>query len=514
MFPRIFNVPFTGWARSLIVVFVSLLFVTSATTAYADDIGTNAAPIPVDKVCVEGSLISHDEKPLTDGWIVGATPRNAQGELDPTRAVSEISDNTGYFRFDEWPEDPNRGIFVGDWQFQVDIAAKADQEWEPVTPDRFDVSLTYGRKDCVKIRFKLRQIIKVTVIKVNDDYEGQPNWRMQAEPGPDNLFATAQELLTDASGTAVFKLSPGRWIFTEHAPPGVSFTPVLPPTGVQEIDVKTPVTVYFKNRIRFKGCIEVFKYDVLPDNTQMPLAGWLMQALRTNGSVAASGLTDLNGRVRFDSLPPGPYQVTEENRLGWKPITPTTFTVNVEGRQQCEVVTFFNVQDEPQFCIEGIKIDTNGKVGIPGWKIWAEALDAGSFQPTPVLTDGEGEYTFVFPEDDYRIPGSRYEVCEEQRDGWLPHTSTCYTVTLPQEPSACVRVPIFENQQKGHGVTPPQPKPYHPECRVTHTVKQGEGLYSIGQKYGVRSNAMMAANPWVRTQKHMYVYVGQQICIP
>lgn len=517
MFPRVLKSSRIGLAYPLFVLCLGLLLVVSAATAQAQADDHKLAPVPNDKVCVEGSVISHDEKPLTDGWVIGATPRNAQGELNPTRAVSEISDSNGNFRFDEWPEDPNRGIFVGDWQFEIDLGQKEGQEWEAVTPERFDLSLDFGEKECVKIRFKLRRLIKVTVIKVNEEYEKQPGWRFQAQPGPGNIFAAPQELVTDDAGTVVFRLSPGRWIFTEAPPAGVSYTPVLPVNGMQEVDVQDVVTLYFKNRIRYKGCVEVFKYDVLPDNTQMALPGWLIQVVRANGSLAASGLTDLNGRVFFDGLAPGPYQVVEEDRLGWKPLTPTTFTVNVVGGGQCEVVTFFNAQDEPQFCIEGIKIDSNGKIGIPGWKIWAEALDAGSYQPTPVLTDGEGEYNFVFPEDDYRVPGARYKICEEQREGWQPHTATCYVVQLPQEAGECVKVPVFENQQKGHDVEAPEAD--HPEhddadCEKTHTVKYGEGLYSIGKSYGVSPKEMLKANPWVRNQKHMYVYVGQQVCIP
>jgi hypothetical protein len=516
MFPRVFKSSRIGLAYPLLVVFVGLLFVTSVTAVQAQD-ADKVGPIPNDKVCVEGSVIDHAEKLLTDGWIIGATPRNEQGELNPTRAVSEVSDANGNFRFDEWPGDPNRGIFVGDWQFQIDLNQKDGQDWEPVTPDRFDLSLDFGEDECVKIRFKLRRLVKITVIKVNEEYEKQAGWRIHAEPGPGNIFAAPQELVTDDTGTVVFRLSPGRWIFTESAPAGASYTPVLPVNGTQEVDVQTAATLYFKNRIRFKGCIDVFKHDVLPDNTQLPLPGWLIQVVRTNGAVAASGLTGLDGKVSFDGLAPGPYQVIEENRLGWKPLTPTTFTVNVVGGGHCEVVTFFNAQDEPQFCIEGVKIDSNGKIGIPGWKIWAEALDAGSYLPTPVLTDGEGEYSFVFPEDDYRVPGARYKICEEQKAGWQPHTPICYVVQLPQEPGECVKVPVFENQQKGHDVEEPEadhPKSDDRDCEKTHVVKHGEGLYSIGRQYGVSPQAMLSANPWVRNQKYMYVYVGQQICIP
>ncbi len=88
---------------------------------------------------------------------------------------------------------------------------------------------------------------------------------------------------------------------------------------------------------------------------------------------------------------------------------------------------------------------------------------------------------------------------------------------LPQEVGECVKVPVFENQQKGHDVEKPEAEHHDDDdgkCEKTHTVKPGEALYSIGRQYGVPAKEMLAANPWVRNQKHMYVYVGQQICIP
>lgn len=508
---------FSTFVCLLLSSLAGLFFFASTPVAYAGSSDVDIGPTPNDKICVVGTLISHDEQPLADGWSVVATPRNDQGELDSTRAISAVSNANGDFRFDERPDDPGRGIFVGDWQFQVDLAQKDGQEWEAVTPNQFDLALDYGAKDCTRIRFKLRRIFKVTVIKVNEEYVGQGGWHMRAEPGPGNNFADPQELVTDDTGTVIFKLSPGRWIFTEAPPPGLSYVPILPPSGLQDVDVRSATTLYFKNRIRYPGCIDVFKQDVTPNNTQRPLPGWEIKVLRTDGSIAASGLTDLEGKVRFVGLQPGPYNVVEEKRTEWKPITPTSFAVVVHGGDQCETVTFFNVQSPPQFCIEGLKIDTNGKIGIPGWKIWAEPLDNGGFQPTPVMTNGAGEYKFVFPDDDYRIPGARYKICEEQKDGWLPHTSTCYIVQLPKEPGECVRVPTFENQQKGHVVDDHKPdhgKPDRSVCQSIHTVKRGESLYGIGKHYNVPAKVMIDANPWVRNQWNMYLYVGQQLCIP
>lgn len=77
MFPRMPKILSLGWVRSLVVGLVSLLFLTSATTVYAAGVNyDDAGPMPDDKICIEGSLISHDEHPLGDGWIIGATPRD------------------------------------------------------------------------------------------------------------------------------------------------------------------------------------------------------------------------------------------------------------------------------------------------------------------------------------------------------------------------------------------------------------------------------------------------------
>ena len=62
-------------------------------------------------------------------------------------------------------------------------------------------------------------------------------------------------------------------------------------------------------------------------------------------------------------------------------------------------------------------------------------------RPDDVFTDGLGKYRFDFPDNDYRIPGSAFEVCEDDDvDGWLPHTPTCQIVKLPMMPGACVRL--------------------------------------------------------------------------
>ncbi len=450
------------------------------------------------RICVEGSVIDHEEKPLGDaGRVVTATPKVNGASV--TKAV----DNNGKFKFDYGE------LAAGVWTFSIDI--KQADGWAPVTPDSFDVPLAYGQNKCYQIRFKLKQIIVVRVLKIDENHNPLKGWKIRAEPGAGNVFAAPVENTTDDTGIAVFALTKGKWIFTEYAPAGVNYTPILPTTGRQEVNVvangspPAVITIRFKNDISVSGCVEVIKRDT----TQFPLPGWRIEVRRTNGSVAASGLTDINGAIKFPNLPFGPYTVVEESRPGWEPTESGAYDVILDGTQ-CVPVTFINRQAPPGFCIEGRKIDTNGKIGLPGWKITISAVDNGGYTPSPnaALTDGLGVYRFTFPTNDYRIPGARYKLCEEQKAGWLPHTATCQIVQLPRQPGACVKAWDFENQQLGHGRTVPATT--GGACRVVYTVQLGDTLFGIGARYGVSAHGMIAANPRVLN----YIVPGQQICIP
>jgi len=519
----------SGRVRALLAVLMALsMLVTLVISAYAAGNGGAATaaqePVATDTICVKGSVINFDETPLGDPdyWTIRYAPY-VNGELDEATEIR--TDANGEFKVES-------GLSVGLWNFEIVIDPNSG--WEGVTPTFFDVPLSYGRDKCVEIRFKLRRPVPVIVTKIDDDHNPLSGWVIRAEPGRGNWFATPVEKTTDNNGEAIFRLTEGPWVFKEKAPSGVHYSPVIPTTGVQTLDVEwqgigsdgKPIPQYlrFKNRVVIKGCIDVFKLDVPPNNTaSTPLPGWKILVKRANGSVAASGYTDANGSVRFENLWPGPYTVVEERRPGWAPVTPTGYTVNVAGGEDCQTVTFFNEQDAG-YCIVGRKIDTNGKVGIPGWKITVTPLDKGGALPTNgtedngsayVYTDGLGQYKFEFPRNDYRVPNALYKVCEEQKAGWLPHTSLCYTVRLPHEPGACVKTWDFENQQVGHWESVVYGRPSSStSCNYTHTVQPGESLCGIGSAYGVSCSSMFSANPWVYNQPNHYVYTGQQVCVP
>lgn len=504
----------SGRVRVLLTLLLALGMLIPVASAFAAGQAGEAADsgqgaVMNDEFCVEGTVIDFDETLMEEGWFVTAIPYGPDGQLDTTGTLPLAeTDEDGAFEFDE-------GLTAGKWQFSLQLP----EGWDTITADAFDVTLEYGMDDCVTIRFKVVRPVPVTVLKIDDNHMPLEGWTIRAEPARGNWFAIPQDEKTDANGQANFSLTEGTWIFTEKAPKDTHYTPVIPANGKQELDVEwnggEPVTIRFKNRIVFRGCIEVYKLDVPPDDSaSFGLPGWKIMVKRANGTVATTGMTDSQGYVKFEDLPLGPYTVEEETRMGWSSVNGTSFTVDLKG-EDCEVVTFFNEQTPPGFCIEGRKIDTNGKVGIPGWEISATPLDKGGYEPDDVTTDGLGIYRFDFPSDDYRIPGARYKVCEEEVDGWLPHTALCQTVVLPKHPGTCAKAWDFENQQVGHWESTVYGDGRSSKgCSSHHTVVKGESLFGIGAYHGVSASAMLAANSWVNNRPHRYVYPGDSVCIP
>jgi hypothetical protein len=520
MFPTQSKVSRTSRLWLLPVVALAMLLVGYAVFAAS----SAQAQTPAGEYCIEGIVINWEEEPLA-GWVITLTS-DISG-FTPITTISASAPENDDFDFEpkdkgkgkkfnfEYPEvDPD--LEKGEFRFSEEDLSDASgglgaqagtytatietrPGWEGVTPTTISFPIEVGEEDCVKIRFKMRQIVLVTVIKVDADHQPLGDWIIKAIPGPGNLFASPQKATTAITntpgttttapisvGTAVFTLTPGLWIFTEQPPktdmddPREAFVPVVPPNGRQELlipddlDPGEGLTLVFKNEL-VTGCFIVRKFGLVPADGVPPsplvpefnVAGWGIKVLRADGSVARQGVTDGRGEVRFDNLPLGPYVIVEEDRPGWNETTADNFgperdlllTGNFcDGDVDDPVVEFRNEQDESGFCIEGRKIDANGGYGIFGWEITIEALDEGGALPVDdtgmeidsVLTDGLGEFRFDFLRNDYRVPGAQYEICELEQDGWLAHTPTCQTVRLPEWPGKCVDLEDFVNQQVGH----------------------------------------------------------------
>lgn len=481
-----------------ILVALVILLCTAFFTAQIAYAGSGPAQAQgASRLCVQGTVISHDEKPLTDGWAISAE----SVALGQTQVIT--SDTAGGFVFDP--------LIVDTYHFAITVKPG----WEAITPAQFDVPVDYSA-DCVRIRFKLRRLVEVIVLKIDDDHKPWAGWTICAEPGADNFFATKICQRTDAAGSTTFRLTPGNWTFVETPPAGVPLIPVMPPTDRQSLNVQPPgpYTIRFKNVPPLPtGCIEVFKFDTPPDNQDpFPLPGWHIDVLRADGVVVASGQTDISGRILFCNLPIGPYTVVEELRKAWQPTSDSRYNVTVLANETV-TITFYNRQDRG-YCFVGRKIDTNGKVGLPGWKITATPVTAGGIYPPAATTDGLGNYRICFPKDDYRVLGASYKICEEMQTGWQPHTPTCYVATLPTFPDAPVLVPDFENQQVGHAESQGGKPSNVPGCRMMHTVKYGEYLSGIAVQYQVSTYSLKLANPWVFGRYQFYIRVGEQLCIP
>lgn len=456
-------------------------------------------PNPLDAICIEGTVINHQEQLLTDGWTVTATPYDENDNPDSTKTVTTVSDAAGRFTFP--------GLNTGKWQ--VSLALKGNPgDWEGVTPTTFDVELTYGKSQCAQVRFKIRQIVLVYVRKIDDNHLGLPNWTIVATPAKDNKFALQQTQITNASGDSAFKLTPGQWVFSEVAPAGVKYEPVIP-LGNLVLDVipPGPYNLRFKNRIIYEGCVIVHKFD-LPGGGLAPtgLPDWGVSIVRMDGSVAASGKTNALGEVRFDHLPLGPYVVAEEVRLGWRPASPSRVQVDLDS-DDCVVVDFYNEQDPPAYKIDAFKWDTNGKQGLPGITINVTPSQPGGYTPAPMVTDGTGHAVFTLPPDDYRIPGAQYQVCEVLPAGWLNHTPICKVVTLPKTPGPSVVV-AFENQQVGHWETTPA------GCKKSYVIAKHDTWRSVARHFRVPWRKLMKANPSIKSRAYLTKFAGQTLCIP
>lgn len=557
MFPTQSKVNRLGHLWLLPVIALALLLVgylafTSSTTS---------AQTPAGDFCIEGIVINWEEKPLA-GWQITLTSNiTLPGAITGTNVLTTVSAP----KPDDDDDDPD--LLKGEFEF-TDLPGQAAiytatiesrLGWEGVTPTTISFPINTGEDDCVRIRFKMRRIVPVTVFKFDVNHIGLEDWRIKAVPGPGNLFASPQEEETNISGTVTFTLTPGSWIFTEMPPkrdrdsedPTEAYMPVVPPTGRQELtiydddalpDPETggteliPLEIFFKNEL-VVGCVLVVKQattgdEVVGQQVQYSgfynVGGWGFELLRKDGSVARQGVTDARGQILWDNLPLGPYTLVEEDRPGWSETIAREYDIIVTDNNCADpVVVFVNEQDDSGYCIEGRKVDANGGYGIANWEIEIEPLDEGGYDPDNVFTDGLGNFTINFPRNDYRIPGALYEICEEDQDGWLPHTPTCQKVRLPEWPGACVQLDDFVNQQVGHSESEKMWKDMGKgdmgkggydnkggSCKNYHVVKAGEGLYDIGKMYKKSASEMLKANPDVANHPHQWVIEGQRICIP
>jgi uncharacterized protein (DUF2141 family) len=155
------------------------------------------------------------------------------------------------------------------------------------------------------------------------------------------------------------------------------------------------------------------------------LAGWHV-FLNGNG-VQEETVTDANGNYSFTDLPPGTYQVTEENRPGWMQTTVSPGPATVLSGSNITGLDFGNFQ---LGTVSGTVFqDTNdngvldaGEPGLAGWTVDLEAV-GGSTQLSTV-TDASGNYSFS------DLPAGTYSIHEVVQAGWMQTTANPPDITV------------------------------------------------------------------------------------
>jgi hypothetical protein len=370
-------------------------------------------------ICVEGYKIDEGHSGL-GGFTIMA-------ETDGMEPLETVSDETGYFEFDD--------LTPGLWTFSEVIP----RGWEPVTASEFQIQLEYGHYGCYQIRFKNREVpIPACLLVAKADEEtGMPleGWEIEIK-SPSN--PAWQIGVTDASGVARFDdLTPGKWLVREVVQ--YPWEAASPESGEVELilypqeDDDDCYKFVFQNRRLPTGCVEGYKVD--DDHRALP--GWgVCTAPADADSPVFCTETDEFGYFRFDDLTLGEWALWEEVQDGWIPITAQEFNVFVDDEEICEQVRFKN--RAPDLCAEGYKLDDEG-FGLEGWKIRAWAEDS----PDAVLT------TTTNAKGYYRICGVTLGtwIFEEERQlGWtaLDGEWQELDITYPG-PGKDVEAPIFRN---------------------------------------------------------------------
>lgn len=538
-------------ATAIIIALVMAFALSSVSFASSNQDDANHVKRPT--VCVDGYVINHREVPV-DGTRLNpplvvyafgipmdmAAPSlpELSADVDVEAAIAAAApdvvrmkaevDSHGYFKFEKLPAD-----------FRWIFAMRLPEDWDSIVPQagRGQVALMGwtglpGRDDdkCYRIVFKIRRLFDITVIKWEELLDGSvrpgKGWEITFTPQGDP-FVKAQTKQTNEGGSATFTVTPGNWVITEVVKPG--WHPVTPPKVALTLDQYAPSgatdPVIFKNREpACTGKIVVEKNGLGRDADGGlvwlgPLAGWNITLSRADGTMPSmTKTTDAAGRVVFDKLHPGVYLVKEHMQVGWKAVSQNPQTVVLEDCET-ESVLFENEEITGKLTIHGkktYKVWTGpaGGLGLAGWKITATLV--GTDRSVSTLTNALGEYSF--DEEDLvnagiAFPGATVEVCEEDRDNWIHITPKCVRVTFPYPvpadyPGAVVN---FTNIQDpplpGTGVSAPVSSA---NCQALYTVKAGDTLSGIAQRFGTTVHAIAHANGITNAN---LIRAGQSLCV-
>jgi hypothetical protein len=257
-------------------------------------------------------------RPLA-GWVIDLT--RVDGTWPPRREVTNPNGDA-YFTC----------LQMGEWKVREEV----QNGWESTGPVEQPVTLVKPGEG-IQVTFTNEPLGCVEGYKINHLEEGLSGWQIEARNAETGEVRAA---LTDDKGYFKLMLNLGTWTLSEVMQAG--WTAVTPSEFT--IDIIQPFNcehVRFKNRTNF-ACVDVYKKD---DFDQSGLASWVINIKPAFGGVAQQDLTDGTGWVRFNELAPGTYDIWETPGPGWVAVGPSKVTIMLQASGHCEVVTFFNRQE-------------------------------------------------------------------------------------------------------------------------------------------------------------------------
>jgi serine-aspartate repeat-containing protein C/D/E len=387
----------------------------------------------------------------------------------------------------------------GDWT----VTEEEKTGWRPASGYGSSLDLTLYPPEvpgtCVTALFVNEQVHDACVIVHKTDVAGNPVEGWNVDITRDDGTQPPANAVTDATGTVTFDhLALGKWTVTEETrewwrPLGATSVGVaLDRPGFCQV-------VEFINEPL--GCVDGYKINHL----EQGLSGWEISARNEDTGQSFSTVTDENGYFYFHTLSLGTWIISEELQPGWEPVTAPEFTVDVTEPFKCETVRFKNRTNFA--CLDVFKKDEIDGVGLPGWNITVQPAYGGS--PVTGITDGTGWVRF-----NQLTPGT-YIVKEEVVPGWTPTTAEEVQVQL-QATGSCPVLNFYNiqthmiPQEPVYPEEPPEPEEEY-VCPMYYTVRCGDTLWSLSQRYDVPVNAIARVN---HIKNPSLIYTGQRLCIP
>ena len=411
------------------------------------------------------------------GWTITITSGEA--------SITEATDGQGWAYFYD--------LAPGTWV----ISEEAMVGWQPATGHGYEKVLTLKspRKPgvCEKLEFLNEQVHDGCIRVKKTDPVGLPlkGWRVTV--ARDDGTQPSRTAYTDLSGYATFTgLELGSWTVTETAQDGWRAVGATEQSVIVEVPgYCEPVS--FSNEPL--GCVDGYKINDLGQ----ALKDWEITATNEDTGEELTVATDEDGYFRFKDLTLGIWTVSEVLQQGWEAVTPSELLVDVKEPFVCEHVRFKN---RTRFaCVDVFKVDSYDGVGLPGWEITIQPAYGG--EAITGETDGVGWVRF-----NGLVPGT-YKISEVMQPGWTADTSTSQKIKLVA--SGSCSVVTFKNHQKTAPLTKPDPPAPARCCSIYHTVRWGDTLYSVADRYGTSARSILRCN---RLCCPNQIYVGRVLCIP